>query len=73
MRLGVQVARPLFLDAKQGARTSIHLASSPDVSGVTGEYFAKSKVAKPTRLARDDDSARRLWELSEQLTGVTWR
>jgi len=73
MRVGVRVARPLLLDVAAGARTSIYLASAPEVEGVTGEYFIKNKIAKPSRLARDDDRARRLWELSEQLTGVVWR
>jgi retinol dehydrogenase 12 len=73
MRVGTRLARPLLLTAEQGARTSIYLASSPEVAGVTGEYFARCKVTKPSRQARDDDSARRLWELSQQLTGVTWQ
>lgn len=73
MRVGIKIARPLLLDVVAGAQTSIYLASSPDVAGVTGEYFIKNKIAKPSRLARDDDAARRLWELSEQLTGVVWR
>jgi len=73
MRVGTRLARPLLLTSEEGARTSVHLATSPDVEGVTGEFFAKSRVAKPSRQARDDDAAVRLWELSEQLTGVTWR
>jgi NAD(P)-dependent dehydrogenase (short-subunit alcohol dehydrogenase family) len=73
MRVGTRLARPLLLTAAEGARTSVYLASSPEVEGVTGEYFVKCNVARPTRQARDDDAASRLWELSEQLTGVTWR
>ena len=71
-RLGVKIAKPFLLTAEQGAQTTIHLASSPDVEDVTGEYFIKSKRAKPSSRARDDVSARRLWELSEKLTGVTY-
>ncbi len=73
MRVGTKLARPLLLTAEEGARTSIYLASSPEVEGISGEYFVRCKVAKPSRQARDDNSARRLWELSEQLAGVTWR
>lgn len=73
MRVGAKLARPLLLSPEEGARMSIHLARSPEVEGITGEYFARGKIARPSRQARDDDSARRLWELSEQLTGVTWR
>jgi retinol dehydrogenase 12 len=71
-QLAMAAARPLLLTSEQGAQTSIYLASSPDVANVTGEFFVRSKVASPSRQARDDDSARRLWKLSEQLCGVKW-
>lgn len=51
----------------EGARTLIHLAASPDVAGINGEYFYKCKIDMPTNEARDDDSARRLWEISQQI------
>lgn len=51
----------------QGADTTVYLASSPDVATVSGEYFAKRKVATPSRAARDDDAAARLWEASEAI------
>jgi len=71
-RFGVQLAKPFLLTSAQGARTSIYLASSPDVEGVTGEYFGKCRIEKPTKRAQNDDDARRLWALSEKLCGVTW-
>jgi retinol dehydrogenase-12 len=71
-KYGTRLARPLLLTAAQGARTSVYLASSPEVDGVTGEYFAKCKVKQPSGRARDDASAHRLWELSERLCGVSW-
>ena len=71
-RFGTQLARPFLLTSAEGAATSIYLASSPDVEGVTGEYFVKCKIARPTERARNDDDARRLWTLSEQLTGISW-
>ncbi len=62
---------PLFLTTPQkGAATSIHLASSPDVEGITGRYFAKCREASTTRHGEDDEAAARLWALSAQLTGV---
>jgi len=72
-RVGVKLARPFLRSVEKGAETEIYLASSPAVEGVTGEYFIDCEPATPSRAARDDDSARRLWELSEQLTGVAWR
>ena len=71
-RFGTQIAKPFLLTSAEGARTSVYLASSPDVEGVTGEYFAKCRIAHPTKRAQNDDEARRLWSLSEQLCGVTW-
>ncbi|MBK7858488.1 MAG: SDR family oxidoreductase [Archangiaceae bacterium] len=58
------------IDETQGAKTSIFLASSPEVEGVTGQYFVKCRPAAPKKFAEDDEAARRLWEASEKLTGL---
>lgn len=60
----------LSISPEKGARTSVHVASSPAVEGVTGRYFVRSKPVRPSRHAQDRQAALRLWELSEQLTGV---
>jgi len=62
--------RPFFLTPAQGAETSIYLASSPDVEGVSGGYFAKRRRAVPTPEATDLGNALQLWELSARLTGL---
>jgi NAD(P)-dependent dehydrogenase (short-subunit alcohol dehydrogenase family) len=62
--------RLLISTPKQGAQTSIYLASSPQVDGVTGKYFAKSTPTPTTASARDMDVAARLWSVSEQMTGL---
>lgn len=67
--LFVRLARPFLLTPEQGAETIVHLAASPEVSGVTGRYFAKSREKTPRRPALDDGAAERLWTLSESLTG----
>jgi NAD(P)-dependent dehydrogenase (short-subunit alcohol dehydrogenase family) len=57
-----------------GARTSVHLATSPDAGVSNGGYWARCKPRSPSRAARDDDAARRLWDVSQQLlneAGVT--
>jgi retinol dehydrogenase-12 len=41
------------------------------VDGVSGEYFVKAKPRKPRKQALDADAARRLWQVSEQLVGLT--
>jgi NAD(P)-dependent dehydrogenase (short-subunit alcohol dehydrogenase family) len=59
--------RPFQTSPWRGARTTVHLASSPKVRGVTGEYFWRWKKRSPSTDAQDPDAARRLWTLSEQL------
>lgn len=56
---------------EQGARTTVYLASSPDVASVTGGYFQDERPARITSAAQDDTAARRLWEISEQMTGLS--
>ena len=59
------------ISPEEGAKTIIHLASSPDVATISGEYFYKCKVAEPTLAARDDAVAKRLWEESAKIAGMT--
>jgi NAD(P)-dependent dehydrogenase (short-subunit alcohol dehydrogenase family) len=61
------LASPFAISSEKGALTSIYLASSPDVDGVSGKYFYKSKPTAPSTVAQDDDAARRLWDASEKL------
>jgi NAD(P)-dependent dehydrogenase (short-subunit alcohol dehydrogenase family) len=64
----IKVARLFMINADKGAETSIYLASSPEVEGVTGKYFAKKRERRSTRISVDPELARRLWETSERLT-----
>ncbi len=63
-------SRLIALSPEQGARTSIFLASSPDVEGVSGKYFVKEKPAVSSAQSRDQAAAARLWRLSEEMTGI---
>lgn len=54
-----------------GAETSIYLASAPTLTGVTGKYFARKKPVTSSRESYDEAAARRLWEVSERLTGLS--
>jgi NAD(P)-dependent dehydrogenase (short-subunit alcohol dehydrogenase family) len=65
-----RVGPRFFLTPEQGARTSLHLATSPEVEQVSGRYFSGCREVTPSRAARRDDDARRLWELSERLAGL---
>ena len=67
MRLG---QRLFAISEEKGARTSIHLASSADVAGVNGKYFAKSKPIASSAVSHDEDAQARLWEISTEMVGL---
>ena len=67
--LGV-LRRFAFIPAEEGARHVVRLVASPELSGTTGQYFEQDRAVSPSRLARDDAVAQRLWEESERLTGL---
>jgi NAD(P)-dependent dehydrogenase (short-subunit alcohol dehydrogenase family) len=68
----IRVAKTFALSPEQGAQTIVYLASSPDVDGVSGEYFYKCRPATPTAEARDDAAAKRLWSESARLAGFDY-
>lgn len=70
---GMRLLRPVMISSERGAQTSIYLASSPEVEGVTGEYFVKSKPARSSAASYDEAAQRHLWEVSEELTGLSVR
>ena len=68
-RFMYKLVKPFFLSPEKGAETSIYLASSPEVEGVTGKYFIKKRAVASSPESYDEALARRLWEASAQLTG----
>jgi NAD(P)-dependent dehydrogenase (short-subunit alcohol dehydrogenase family) len=66
-RVTVAIASPFFISPTRGARTVVYLASSPEVEGLSGGYYVRRKLHRPSKAARDAASARRLWEVSERL------
>jgi NAD(P)-dependent dehydrogenase (short-subunit alcohol dehydrogenase family) len=58
------------LTPEDGAKTLIYLAASADVAPITGGYFHDCKQVTPTAAAQSDAAARRLWEVSVQLSGL---
>lgn len=66
-RVMLQVLRPFSLTTQQGAKNSLYVATSPEVWGVSGQYFVKQKPGKPNALAADQGAQERLWKLSEEL------
>jgi NAD(P)-dependent dehydrogenase (short-subunit alcohol dehydrogenase family) len=58
------------ISPEQGAETIVYLASSDDVDKTTGLYFNKCKPVTPSKLARDDAAAERLWSETARLAGI---
>ncbi|KEQ23465.1 SDR family oxidoreductase [Paenibacillus tyrfis] len=63
--------RPFFLTPEEGARTTVYLASSPEVSSISGQYFCLKRIAPVSARAQDMELARRLWAWSEQEVGLS--
>lgn len=62
----------LFMESsKTGGDRIVFLATSPEVEGVTGAYFEKNRKVAPARLAEDDLLAKRLWDVSAKLVGLS--
>ena len=70
-RLFVPFMRPFMKTPAQGAATSIHLASAPDLEQVTGRYFVNSQPKRSSQRSYDEASAVRLWQVSADLVGLT--
>ena len=69
-RLAMPLAQLGAISPQEGARTSITLASSPEWEGVSGKYFTKEKEVQSAPASYDEESARRLWDVSLELTGL---
>ncbi|RDD40168.1 Retinol dehydrogenase 13 [Trichoplax sp. H2] len=60
-----------FKTPKQGAQTSIFCAVDESLERVSGKYFSDCREKTCAKQAYDDDVAKRLWHLSEELTGLS--
>ncbi len=66
----MKVVGLFFKSPDKGAATSLFVATSPEIEGLSGRYFANCKERTPGAAARDDVAAARLWAISEELTGL---
>jgi retinol dehydrogenase 12 len=57
------------ISPEKGAQTSIYLASSPELEGVTGKYFSNNKAISSSQISYNAESAAQLWDLSLEITG----
>jgi NAD(P)-dependent dehydrogenase (short-subunit alcohol dehydrogenase family) len=63
-----RAASVLAISNEEGAKTSICLATAPELASVTGQYFEKQKSVASSAAANDAEAAARLWDFSEKLT-----
>jgi NAD(P)-dependent dehydrogenase (short-subunit alcohol dehydrogenase family) len=68
--IAMTLGKPFARTPAQGARTSVYVATSPELASVSGEYFASEKRATPNTAGCDDAAAARLWEVSTALVGL---
>jgi len=66
-RIGMTLLRPFAVSPEKGAETPIYLATSAEVEGVSGKYFVDLREAKSNAESYDEEVAKRLWDVSEQL------
>lgn len=71
-RLSMKLLQPFLISPAQGAETPVHLATAPNLAGVTGRYFYRKRQHPVARRAHDRDTADWLWRASETLTGFTY-
>ncbi|SHK69840.1 SDR family oxidoreductase [Hymenobacter psychrotolerans] len=64
-------AKPFMISPEQGARTSLYLATSPDVARVSGTYFKNQRPGRCSSRSQSRTEAARLWRISEEETGVS--
>ena len=68
---GLRLATALFgISPRNGARTAVHLATSPAVEGLTGEYFVRCRAVRSSRASYDEAAARTLWDLCSERVGL---
>lgn len=70
LRLFVALSFLFGMPPQEGARTSVMLAADPELEGVSGKYFSVGKPVRSSPRSYDQQSAERLWEISEQMTGI---
>ncbi|WP_103020853.1 SDR family oxidoreductase [Salinibacter altiplanensis] len=63
----------LYKRPEEGARSVVHLAASPEIEGVTGQYFKETEVVNPSPEAYDEKAEARLWTVSRAMTGLADR
>ncbi|HDZ18510.1 MAG TPA: SDR family oxidoreductase [archaeon] len=61
-------SKVVFKKPEKGAETSIYLASSPEVEGITGKYFVNKQTRKSSEASYNEEDAKKIWEISSKMT-----
>jgi NAD(P)-dependent dehydrogenase (short-subunit alcohol dehydrogenase family) len=71
LRPFISIVHALFAKSpEEGAETPVYLASSSEAAGVSGKYFIDKEVVRSSDASYHEGDARRLWEISEVMTGL---
>ena len=70
MNMAMRLMAPFARSPEQGADTLIYVVSAPELKGVTGKYFTNRKAVASSKVSYDENEQRRLWDLSEELSGL---
>ena len=70
MNAAMRLMAPFARSPEQGADTLIYVASAPELKGITGKYFSNRKAVASSKVSYDENEQRRLWEMSEELSGL---
>lgn len=62
----------VFKSLNQGAACSVYVASAKEINGKGGSYFSDCKIVEELPYARDIEEQRRLWEVTEKITNVSY-
>lgn len=69
--IGAHILARNLVGPTEGAKTSVYLATTPEVKGVSGKYFSDQKPVPSSPVSYDMEMAKRLWDVSLELTGLT--
>ncbi len=67
-KIGRGFGKLFFKNPEKGAETSIYLATSPEVEGITGKYYVKKQQRNSSEESYNEEYAKRLWDISTELT-----
>lgn len=70
MGLGMKIFHRFAIAPEEGADTITYLASSPEVEGISGRYWAKRRPVRSSPASYDETAQRRLWDVSAEMTGL---